>query len=106
MAAEASAPADAPHPILQPPTPSTTTTRSAPIRDIIKAEFDDCETAEEFADVRARLRQLGGAPALLRELEALGVVEDGALKSSSTPSQEETDKLGEYASRFYVCRNR
>mmetsp|Transcript_35893 Transcript_35893/g.116815 ORF Transcript_35893/g.116815 Transcript_35893/m.116815 type:complete len:246 (+) Transcript_35893:52-789(+) len=57
----------------------------AKIKDTIHAAIPVVREASEYAAVRALLRQLGGAPALLGELEALGFVSEGRLTTGTKP---------------------
>ena len=107
--------------------PSSTAAPAAPvavaeIKDAIHEAFPHCSVADEYAAIRTRLRQVGGAPALRGELEALGFVSEGKLTTGTKPfnvfarvaagvmlqsgMQAETASLGAASERFLIACNR
>lgn len=93
----------------------------ATIKDTIHAAIPVVREASEYAAVRALLRQLGGAPALLGELEALGFVSEGRLTTGTKPlnvfarvaagvvtqpgMEAEQANLGAHGQRFMIACN-
>ena len=74
------APAPPPLPLPSRPAPAT-----APVLEAILSSFPKLCDAHAFAAARALIRQLGGARALLAELEALGFVSEGQLTTGTKP---------------------
>ena len=93
----------------------------ATIKDTIHAAIPVVREASEYAAVRALLRQMGGAPALLGELEALGFVSEGRLTTGTKPlnvfarvaagvvtqpgMEAEQANLGAHGQRFMIACN-
>jgi len=91
------------------------------LRDVLRDAFPTMCDAAAFKEVRAELRKLGGATALLAELEAQDWVAKGKLTTGTEPTnifariargettqpgmEEETAKLGAASDRFVIACN-
>lgn len=92
------------------------------LKRVLKCEHPEVNNAEQFAAIRAKLRELGGAPALLQELEGLGFVADEKLTTDTKPfnvfarimsgelvqpgMETEMEALGDASTRFMIACNR
>ena len=92
------------------------------VKETLYDAFPTVVSAYEFAAVRARLLQMGGALALRSELEGLGFVKDGQLTTGTKPfnvfarvasgamlqpgMEAETAALGEASARYMIACNR